>query len=222
VDGTGAVHVAWRDYTDYGGAGSDADIFYKNWTTTAGWSLPQVVSAESTGDSENPSLAVDAAGTVHVAWHDFTDYGGAGADVDIFYKNWTAAAGWSLPLVVSAESTGHSQSPSLAVDAAGAVHVAWYDGTDYGGAGTDWDVFYKNWTVAAGWSLPQVVSAESTGYSIAPSLTVDAAGTVHVAWQDETDYGGAGLDYDIFYKNWTAAAGWSLPQVVSAESTTTS
>jgi hypothetical protein len=36
--------------------------------------------------SWNPTIAVDEAGYVHIAWEDATDYNGAGADFDIFYK----------------------------------------------------------------------------------------------------------------------------------------
>ena len=45
--------------------------------------------------------------------------------------------------VVSTESTDDSKFPSLAVDPDGNIHVAWHDDTDYGGSGTDFDVFYK-------------------------------------------------------------------------------
>jgi fibronectin type 3 domain-containing protein len=220
VDHEGAVHVAWEDFTpDLGGSGVDRDIIYKNWTAAAGWSPLQVVSIESTEVSSSPNLIVGPDGAVHVAWHDATNHESIGTDWDIFYKNWTAAVGWSSLQVVSAESTGNSYNPNLAVGQDGAVHVAWHDYTDYEDAGTDADIFYKNWTAAVGWSPLQVVSAESTGISEWPSLTVNPDGDVHVAWQDYTDYGGAGTDADIFYKNWTTATGWSPPQVVSEVST---
>lgn len=45
-----------------------------------------MVSTVSTGNFEYPSIVVDASGNVHVAWHDSTDYAGAGSDADIFYK----------------------------------------------------------------------------------------------------------------------------------------
>lgn len=50
------------------------------------WSPTEVVSTESTGNSYNPSLAVDTLGNVHVAWDDLTDYLESGTDEDIFYK----------------------------------------------------------------------------------------------------------------------------------------
>jgi len=86
VDGDGMVHVAWDDGTDYGGSGSDDDIFYKYKPSGGSWSTTEVVSTESTDTSWWPSLMVDGDGTVHVAWKDWTDYGGSGSDHDIFYK----------------------------------------------------------------------------------------------------------------------------------------
>ena len=51
-----------------------------------GWTTTEVVSTESTEDSLFPSLGVGSDGPVHIAWHDDTDYGGAGFDDDVFYK----------------------------------------------------------------------------------------------------------------------------------------
>ena len=41
---------------------------------------------------------------------------------------------------------------------------------------------------------------ESNEPSANPTSAVEPDGTVHVAWQDWTDYEGSGEDYDIFYK----------------------
>ena len=81
-----------------------------------GWSITEVVSTESTDGSRHPSLMVDSDGVVHVAWYDYTDYGGSGSDLDIFYKYKTGGGSWSTAEVVSTESTDHSMSPSLSVD----------------------------------------------------------------------------------------------------------
>ncbi len=98
--------------------------------------------------------------------------------------------------VVSTESNDTSYEPSLAVASDGNIHIAWMDDTDFIGAGADWDIFYK-WSVAgSGWSAPEVVSTESTSNSSYPSLAVDSSGNVHIAWQDWTDYNGAGADWD--------------------------
>jgi hypothetical protein len=139
--GSGAVHIAWEDLTYYGGSGTDRDIFYKR-RRSGSWGTTRVVSTEGTGGSYAPSLDVGSDGTIHIAWCDLTDYGDSGTDWDVFYKKYVQDTGWNTE-VVSTESTSSSIIPSLGVGSDGTVHIAWWDTTDYGGSGTDDDVFYK-------------------------------------------------------------------------------
>ncbi|MBY9000141.1 MAG: hypothetical protein KGD64_04445 [Candidatus Heimdallarchaeota archaeon] len=203
VDTLGDVYIAWEDWTDYSGVGTDQDIFYKQWNaSTSSWTTTEVVSTESTNNSTYTSLAVDTLGNIHVAWEDETDYAGSGTDKDIFYKQWDASSSsWVITEVISTESTNDSNYTSLAVDSAGNIHLAWQDLTDYAGSGIDNDIFYKRWEASfSTWTTTDVVSTESTGMSIVPSLAVDTVGNVHIAWDDPTDYAGSGTDRDIFYK----------------------
>ncbi len=224
VDYKGNVHVAWTDFTNYNGAGSDEDIFYKRWdVSSSSWTTTEILSNDSTSSSSIiPSLAADYKGNVHVVWMDNANYAGSGTDQDIFYKRWdVSSSNWTITEVVSTESTANSNTPSLAVDSKGNVHVAWYDYTDYAGSGTDTDIFYKRWDVSSStWTLTEVVSTESTTWSTEPCLDVDSAKNVHIAWQDSTDYAGSGTDTDIFYKRWDVSSStWTLTEVVSTEST---
>ncbi len=217
VDTLGNVHVAWMDESVYlAGSGADEDIFYKRWdASSSSWTTIELVSTESTDFSWGPSLAVDIFGNVHIAWHDATDYAGAGTDQDIFYKYWDASSSsWTTTELVSTESTDRSRFPSLAVDIFGNVHIAWYD------AEFDWDIFYKRWNASSSsWTTTELVSTESTAFSRFPSLAVDIFGNVHIAWSDDTDYAGSGTDNDIFYKRWDATTStWITTEVVSTQS----
>jgi multiple sugar transport system substrate-binding protein len=222
VGSDGTIHIAWHDDTDYGGSGTDKDIFYKRFEVGVGWTATEVVSTESTSDSFRPSLAVDLAGNVHIAWEDDTDYAGSGTDADIFYKRFEVGVGWTATEVVSTESTQCSARPSLAVDSSGKVHIAWFDETIYAGSGPDWDIFYKSKVAPWTWTSTEVVSAESTDNSAWPSLAVDLTGNVHIAWFDYTDYAGSGTDVDVFYKRHDVGVGWTYTAVVSTESTSDS
>ena len=226
VDGAGNVHVMWEDYTNYGESGEDVDIFYKRWDTVSGtWTLPEVVSTESTGYSRRPSIVVDNTGNMHVTWYDYSDYSNSGEDCDIFYKRWDAVSGtWTPTEVVSTESTEVSGPTTIAVDDAGNVHVTWRDYTDYSNSGEDCDIFYKRWDAFSGtWTPTEVVSIESTGYSLEPTIAVDWAGNVHITWHDYTNYDNSESDIDIFYKQWDAISGiWTPTEVVSTESTANS
>jgi len=192
VDGTGNVHVAWEDHSNYDGSGWDPDIFYKRWNATSStWTTTEVT---STDDSWDPKIAADGAGNVHVAWKD---------EDDIVYKRWNATSStWTTTEVVSTESTGDIYSPlTIAVDGSGNVYIAWRDYSNYDGSGTDSDIFYKRWNAPSStWTTTEVVSTESTDSSYDPTIAVDGAGNVHVAWEDYTNYSGSGTDPDIFYK----------------------
>ena len=221
TDSNGFVHVVWLDLTDYTGCGTDIDVFYKykdSFTQT--WSITEVVSIDSTSmDTYEPRIAVDSMGNIHILWQDDTDILGSGSDTDIFYRFWNSSShSWGSTELVSTESTGSSDYPSIAVDCYDKVHVCWPDITDILGAGTDRDIFYKSRDLTSLWTTTELVSNESTSSANYPSLGADMEGNIHVVWDDMTQYDGSGDDRDIFYKYRDSYTGnWSLPEVVSTE-----
>lgn len=68
------------------------------------------------------------------------------------------------------------------------------------------------------WTTTEVVSTESTWHSERASIAVDNYRTVHVVWDDETNYNGCGGEYDIFYKYKPLNGNWTITEVVSTES----
>jgi hypothetical protein len=216
VDPSGTRHISWRDETNYAGCGTDTDVFYKQKPAGGSWSTTEIVSTESTNYIQYHALAVDAGGAVHTAWQDDTNYGGSGTDRDIFYKQKSTTLGWLAAEIVSQESTSDSWTPALAAGPGGTVHAAWRDDTDYGGSGTDADVFYKKRS-GGSWTSAEIVSTESTDGSYFPAITVDPDKTVHVTWNDSTDYGGSGVDTDVFYKKKPDGGDWTLTEVISVE-----
>jgi hypothetical protein len=223
VDVSGNIHVSWQDDMDYNGSGSDYDIFYKfKNVTTKSWKTTEVVSNESTQNSLNPTIAVDSFGNGHVAWCDYTDYNGSGTDSDIFYKyrNLTSY-NWTLSEIVSNESTSESVLPTITLDNFSNIHIAWHDNSSYAGAGTDYDIFYKFFnSTLENWTITEVVSNESSGFSSQSSILSDIYGNIHCLWADNTpNYKSSGADYDIFYSSRNVTSGnWSIIELVSNES----
>ena len=108
---------------------------------------------------------------------------------------------WNTTKVISTESTNFSGHPSLAMDSTGNVHIAWRDETDYAGAGTDTDIFYRSFDLKTDeLSDITVVSEQSTVGSYAPSLTIDSRAHLHAIWYDYEDMLGSGADADVFHK----------------------
>ena len=87
IDCDSNVHVVWQDSSNFGGSDSDIDIFYKKRIfNTAKWTRTEIVSKESSADSQYPSISIKGSFDIHFSWQDSTDYNGSGSDVDIFYK----------------------------------------------------------------------------------------------------------------------------------------
>ncbi|GAI99761.1 unnamed protein product [marine sediment metagenome] len=121
--------------------------------------------SEVAGTSNFPEIAFNPlTGDAHFLWTDYTNYLGCGTDADIFHRVLDVdTLIWSTLSVVSTESTDNSIKPKLAFDNEGKAHVVWRDATDYGGSGTDFDVFYKSYDQHLSiWTLPEIVSTEST------------------------------------------------------------
>jgi hypothetical protein len=220
VDADGNVNVVWTDKTTIASDGADMDIFYNYRSGLSGtWNGPQVVSTTSTTVSEEPDIVVDAIGDAFIVWTDYADCtGDSGSDADIFYKHRVRGTGlFDSVELVSIDSTTASYSPAIAIDDSGNIHVTWDDLTDYGGAGTDRDIFYSKRTI--GWSSATVISTASNSASYDPAICIDNLNNIHIAWRDFANYLDSGSDFDIFYKNFNSTlTEWGTTQVISTGS----
>ncbi len=184
----------------------------------SGWSWDEieVISIESTLSSHYPDLAIDSSNNLHAVWDDNT--GG----YMIYYAMWDALTEtWSSMELVSPDSTVVAERPSIAIDKDDNIHVVWNDDTNYyGTAGSDPDVCYSMKAAdSSSWTSVEIISTESTGFSVYPKIDCDGEGNLHVVWYDGTVYGGSGADADIFYKKWHASSSsWGVAEVVSTES----
>ncbi len=220
VDDENTAHVVWYDTTNILGSGADADIFYKQ-RTSSGWGAVEIVSTESTDSSYLPSMVVDSNGVIHVSWEDSTDYLGCGnLDSDIFYKYRSLSGVWSITQVVSDSSTAQSTEVVIALDEQGSILFVWEDDTDYAGSGSDQDIFFRRLNNGfVTWSQISVVSSESTAASYSPVISNEAGGLYHVVWHDISNYNGVGTDQDIFYKSCSTSSNtWSMTEIISIES----
>ncbi len=217
VDSDGNVHLVWQDTSDYNGAGTDYDIFYKcRNATTETWSATVVVSNMSSDTSSNADIAIDALGNVHIVWSDKWNYNSSGTDYDVFYRAWNVTTGnWSRTEVVTVASAQGSFIPSLAIDFNGLVHVVWEENN-----GTFDHIYYKyrNTTIQM-WSITEWVSTESLAHTWNPQIAVDSQGQIYVIWREGSALANSGPDMDIFYKIRNATTGiWTTTRTVSIES----
>jgi hypothetical protein len=177
VDASGRLHVSYEDRTNsnlkYATCAADCAL-------TANWQAVTVDAAGSVG--WYTSLAVGAAGRLHVSYWDTTNddlkYATCAADCD-------AAAGWQAVTVDAAGSVGWYT--SLAVDAGGRLHVSYQDWTN---GHLKYATCAADCALTANWQAATVDAAGSVGFST--SLAVDGSGRLHVSYYDN---GNSNLKY---------------------------
>lgn len=185
IDGMGNIHAVWMDKSEP--SWLYYDIFYACRDNISGtWTPYEVVSQVSQYDSICSSLVIDASNNIHVSWEEWTSDGGSGNDRDIFYRSLNVSTGnWTSIEVVSTESMDHSYYPRMIISPSDYLHFVWADISDYYGAGSDRDIFYKKLDIASHtWSTTEVVTSESQDTSETASIAVDEFENVHVVWHE--------------------------------------
>jgi BNR repeat-like domain len=152
-------------------------------TAQAGWTAAKRLTWNA-GSSENPAVAVDSAGQVHVVWWDSTP-----GHYEIYYTRSTDG-GTSWQPSKRLTWTDGSLSPAIAVDGLGRLHVVWVNNLDVNS-----EIYYKRSTDGGvTWGANKRLTWTS-GQSLMPAVAVDSSGYLHVAWQDNTNAG-----YEVYYK----------------------
>ncbi len=202
ADSNGVAHVAWEDFADYTLPDGDQDIFYKHRSALGIWSAAEIITDLSTTSAYNPEIQLDSQQNIIIAWNDLSNILGSGTDQDVFYRQLDKdLITWSPLKLISSESDATSASPSLSKGVDGMIHIVWYDYSDYEGAGSDADIFYKSYDSSLdSWSISDIVSTESTGTSFRPNVDVDGTNSIYVIWEDTTDVGGGGTGNNILFK----------------------
>lgn len=175
------VYVVWRDPRS---AAKGADIYFsKSSDLGATWS-PNIFLNSDIGNAIqlDPTMAVDAAGTIYVAW---TDYRTANTAPDI-YEAWSANAGASFGANVQVNDDrglAPQLNPSLAANA-GKIQLAWADYRT--GGATNYDIYTASSEDGVTWSANMKVNDDilPNDYQATPSIAVDSAGDVFAAFLD--------------------------------------
>jgi hypothetical protein len=228
----GKIYAVWEDNTD-GSWGTDDEIMYSYYSEKTGWIRPYVISDGFNNSywndarSEEPSIAVDNEGNVHVVWWDETEgiWGGGTGDFEIMYVKYTPGEGWSNVSIVSDGYQGSywnndaSTNPEIEVDKNRNLHVVWQDYTD-GPWGEDIEIMYASHTPESGWSNITVISDGYGGTywndidNDNPSIAVDDLDNVHVVYQGFPG-GKWGSDEEIMYVKKPKGGVWSNVSVIS-------
>ncbi len=179
VDSSGNPHVVWRDDTP-----GNFELYYKSSPDGgATWATNKRLTWNS-GTSNEPVIAVDASGHLHVVWTDHTP----GKDVIFYKKSLDGGVNWAASKRLIWNS-GSSHSPAMTVDSSDRLHVAFMDNTF-----TNFEIFYKK-SVDGGvtWTTNKRLTWSFYAQG-SPALGVDSSGNLHLVWECM-----APGNYEIYY-----------------------
>jgi hypothetical protein len=173
------------------------------------WSSPVNLSM-TPAISSHPSIAVEANGSIDVAWSD-TRTGETNPDI-FFVRSQDAGKSWTQPVDIS-NTPGLSTEPALTSGPEGSIHVVW---TETSKDDKSKDIYYTcstNGGVVWGKdrSTPVENISNTPGTSIEPAIAADPDGLIHVVWLDGTP-GETHPDVFYIYKD---GSSWIKPVNVS-------
>ena len=211
------VYVFWQEIIFSGGTHGGEALFARSVDGGRSFSEPINLSQSEAGDGKGRlteeiwhngslDLAVGPEGAVYVAW---TEYEGR----LWLARSTDAGATFSDPVHVTGTDDTPARGPSLAVDAAGTVHLAWAVGEDPAA-----DIRYAHSQERWRDFTPPRAVAQSEGHSDAPSLAVAPTGTVHLAYGESPS--GPFQRYHVRYTRAPAEAdSFATPTVIADPST---
>ena len=162
IDSTGRLHLAWTEVVSV-----DRQVFYARFEGGA-W-VGKIQLSHSPGYAGFPSIAVDVRDRAHVAW-----YATDGMNYQIYYRR-LEPSGWTAERALTF-TTVDATNPAIALGPDGTVHLAWARFATRGFT----EIAYLR---LEGDTVVETQPISESGVdSLAPSIVVDSAGTVHVVW----------------------------------------
>ena len=216
----GSTHQVSVTATNAGGAVTTVsfNVTYSNGTVL-------VLSNETVpSNTEGVRLVYDPVhALVHAVWADECIFWGIGLcpqskagnnPWDIFYRVLNGDTWGPILLISDDAADGDSRAPTIAVDGAGVVHIAWQESGNVQGKGSNAKIVYR--TLTTGTLGAITVVSNTTKDSLSPSIAVSTDNAVHLVWEQQQ----ASNDHDIMYSRKPAAGSFSAAAALSQDTCT--
>lgn len=206
VDDAGRAYCAWQDRRN-----GDEDIYFAKSTDYGeSWSNPNIIIYSGPEDQTSPSLAMNFEGTLYIVWEDDRN-----PDSDIYFaRSFDGGDTWPQPHFRVNTSGARQSEPAIAVDSSGVIYVVWEDDRE-----GHYDIYFaksedrgETWTDAI-----DINSDWKSSTQLDPTIAVDTAGTIYVAWEDQIND-----DFDIYFgKSIDGGNTWTDPSIqINTDQTT--
>lgn len=184
VDSLGRVHLVFNDDSE-----GNSELYHMIWNGT--WSAAQRIT-ETDGRSFGACIVAKGFRTHLVYMERVSGY------LEIMYRFFDFLM-WSDAVPVTNVGSGDRMVPTIDIDTAGTLHVAWWDTREDPPGNTNGKIYYRERT---GTWLDEERLTDVTVDAMRPTIAADDSGYVHVAWIDERD------TYDQIYYRRRGPSGW--------------
>ena len=199
IDCFGNIHTTWQNYTS---SNNNQAVFYKfKNITTGNWTPWEVIAIGS--NTGSPAITTDHFGNLYLSFCYFDK-------IYMRRKPFNSNNWGSFESISSAAEFG-SHNPSIVVDLSLNIYITWHD-TFFSPSKGISQIYYAWWSSSlSSWSSPIKVSTGSFDGSWNPDIAIDASGTLHFVWSDQTDRFNENddLSKDIFYRRRYSNGQWS-------------
>ena len=198
----GGFVAAW---TDAAQDGSGTGIYARRFTSAG---LPATVefpvNGTVAGNQQHPAVAVDAVGTITIAWDSF---GQDGDGYGVYGRQFNPAGtpiGGELP--VNTEIASHQLLPSITANSSGRFAIAW---NSYAQDGDSYGVYAQRFNADASVDGGEFrVNTETAGSQSSPSVAMDDAGNLAFVWASSAQDGdGLGVYGQLYNSDGSLAGG---------------
>jgi hypothetical protein len=198
---TGTAMAVWLQT---GEAGTD-NVFSSRYNPSTGWSAPELLEQDNTGDAFDPQIALHADGHAMAVWKQVN--AGQG---NIWANRYTPASGWGAPELIETDPN-RAFTPQIAMDAAGNVVAVWEQDQAK-------DIFdtniWANHFDGTRWGTAQKLETDDISSAGGPQVAVDASGNALAVWAQAT----SSVPESIWAARYVPGAGWSPPELLEANS----
>jgi uncharacterized membrane-anchored protein len=197
VDPNGNAVAVWNQSD-----GTRLNIWANRFTVATGWGVAELIENEDAASASAPQVAVDPNGNAVAVWNQSDE-----ARPSIWANRFTPAAGWSLAELIETDNAGGAANPQVAVDPNGNAVAVWNQSD-----GMRDNIWANRFTVAAGWSLAELIETDNAGGAANPQVAVDPNGNALAVW-NQSD----GMRFNIWANRFTPTGGWDAAEPIETD-----
>jgi len=160
----------------------------------------RIVNSVSSGDQDQPAIAVSADGSFVAVWDDDASTADGSGNLDVLVRGFSPGGCESFAdICVHGDTSGDQQEPAVAVDASGNFVVTWADDRDGNGS---YQVRARGFAPDGSERIAEfVVNSVATGQQRSPAIAMAPDGRFVIAWKDDPQNDD---DYQVMMRGFAA------------------